>query len=352
MRTLEIMRSVPEGVFRFDCLALSGQRGELDEEVRALGGDVHYISRGIFFPCQLKALLKIHQYDVIHSHVLYFSGFILRWARQVGVQKRIAHFRSAANADNHSVTKRVYHRIGKHLIDRHATDILAVSESAMRANWRDDFESDPRCRVVYNGLPRDPFSGIPDRTGVRGEFGVPLGGKIILHVGNVTPPKNHRRVLEIFRDLAKSREDIHLLLIGAGTTFLAPMVRKVFAGSPGLAERIRFCDVRSDVPRIMLASDMLIHPSTAEGLPGAVLEAVASGLPVVASDIPSISEIAAHLPTVIRVSLQEDNGIWGQMIDSALVISAEKRSGAALEFTRSVFNVRRCASRLEDIWSA
>jgi glycosyltransferase involved in cell wall biosynthesis len=352
MRTLEIMRAVSPDRFQFDCLALSGQRGDLDDEVRAIGGEVHHLARSIFFAHRFKDLLVNGQYDVVHSHVLYFSGFILRWAHQVGVSKRIAHFRSAGDGSDHGMIKRMYHLAGKRLIDRHANVILAVSDHAMRVNWGRDARDDSRCQVVYNGMQTGRFSGAPDRGGVRNELGIPENGKIILHVGNVTPPKNHRRVLEIFRDIAGSRENIHLVLIGAGTELLKPLADDLLASSNGLTKRIRYCGSRSDIPRLMLASDVLIHPSTAEGLPGAVLEAVAAGLVVVASDIPAIAEISQHLPTVTRVPLQENNAFWGEKIDRALAVSVVDRATAVHDFEDSVFGLHVCVRRLEQVWSA
>ena len=68
----------------------------------------------------------------------------------------------------------------------------------------------------------------------------------------------------------------------------------------GLAAKVTFAGERADVPRLLKAFDVLLFPSKWEGLPGAVLESCAAGLPVVASDIPGVLEIGRHFPTVRR----------------------------------------------------
>ena len=85
----------------------------------------------------------------------------------------------------------------RHWIDRRATHILGVGEAALAHGWRADWQRDPRCAVIHNGLDTAPFAAPADRTGVRREFGWPEDCPLLIHVGRMCPPKNHPRLVEI-----------------------------------------------------------------------------------------------------------------------------------------------------------
>jgi hypothetical protein len=84
MRTLDVMRRADRGRFRLHFCALSGRRGELDEEIRSLGGEVHLLPLSASFPWKFRRLLREGRFDVVHSHVHYPSGYLLRLAAKEG----------------------------------------------------------------------------------------------------------------------------------------------------------------------------------------------------------------------------------------------------------------------------
>ncbi len=352
MRTLDVMRHIDREKLSFQYATLSGLPGELDGQIRALGGEVHPVKLGLDFPWKFRRLLSAHRFDAVHSHVHYSSGFILRLAAGVKVPVRIAHFRSTEDGRGGSIRRRVQRKILKRWIDRYATHILAVSEGAMEASWGQDWKQDPRAQTVYNGLDLAAFHGPPDPDGVCREFNIPAGSVLCTHVGRFSPPKNHGRLLSIFSELLRRTPEAYLVLVGGGTLD-AELPIRARASELGLADRVVFAGVRDDVPRLLLGADLMIFPSTWEGLPGAVLEACAAGLPVLASDLPGVQEIARFFPGVACVSLEESDQVWS---DRALRLlasggdppacSANRESG----FTRSPFCIERAVMVLEDAY--
>ncbi len=310
LRTIEVMRCCPRDRFAFDCLSISGCAAELDAEVKLLGGRVHLYRRGPSFGMQLAHLLLKGNYDVVHSHVLYYSGFILRAARRAGVLQRIAHFRSSEANSPTSPFLRAWRQIGRDLISQNATIIASVSKAAMEGSWSEQWQEDPRCRIIYNGINMNRFMDKPDPMGVRDELGLPLGCKLLIHVGNALPVKNHRRLLHIYRDLVCRSTDIALLLVGDGTR---EMVKHLQPTLPLL----RALGRRDDVARLLLAADVQVHTSFSEGLPGAVLEGVAANLPIIGSEIPAIREIADNCDLIECVPLNSSNSSWISAIDRA-----------------------------------
>src|SRR3989304_7354800 len=80
MRTIDIIRHIDRSQYRLEYVALSGLPGTLDDEIRRLGGEVHYCPLGLTFSRRFRRLLRPEKYNVIHSHVHYFSGYLLRLA--------------------------------------------------------------------------------------------------------------------------------------------------------------------------------------------------------------------------------------------------------------------------------
>jgi len=353
LRTLEIMRHIDRERFSFHYATLSGLPGELDDRIRELGGEVHPVKLGLDFPWTFRRLLSAHQFYAVHSHVHYSSGFILRLAAMAKVPVRIAHFRNTEDGRGDSLRRRVQRNILKRWIDRYATHILAVSEGAMIASWGQNWAQDPRARVLYNGLDLDAFLKTPDHDGVRRELSIPAGSVLCTHVGRFSPQKNHGRLLSIFSEVLRRTPGAYLVLVGGGALD-AELPIRARASELGLADRVVFAGVRDDVPRLLLGADLMIFPSNWEGLPGAVLEACAAGLPVLASDLPGVQEIARFFPGVACASLEESDQVWSDralsMLTPAGGRSRDLRDHRS-RFTQSPFAIERAATAFADIYS-
>src|SRR5437867_3557767 len=94
LRTIDLMQEEALRRFRFHYATLGRGAGSLDDTIRALGGDVYPCPLGPAFPWRFRRLLRTGRFDIVHSHVHYFSGYILRLAAQEGIGARIAHFRT------------------------------------------------------------------------------------------------------------------------------------------------------------------------------------------------------------------------------------------------------------------
>jgi len=365
MRTLELYRRLDRGRFRFDFCALSGLAAELDEHVRALGGRMHLLRAGRRdFVERFQEVLRRGRYDVVHSHVHYRSGYPLRLADRCGVPVRVAHFRNSHQQRCERplrglartllapfVERYASNHVARQWIDRHATDILGVSYGALDAAWGPPWRLDRRCRVVYDGLDPADFALKRDAVGVRREFSLGAAAPLLIHVGRMTPQKNHPRLVSIFAELARRLPRARLLLVGREDEAISGRVRRAVAGR-GIADRVVFAGERLDVPRLVKAADVLLFPSTSEGLGDVVLEACAAGTPALCSDLPSIREIAGHLPGIERLSLAEPDARWADRLAAVAANPPDEamREAALARFSASVFHVDRSAAALCAIW--
>ena len=352
MRTLDLLRHLPPKRYEFHFLTLSDIVGNFGDDLRALGGTIHRIPYGpVAFPQRFKRLLRTERFDVVQSHVFYQSGFILRLAAGRGVGIRIAHFRAMNDGRRASLVRRLQAGILRRWIDRYATHVLAVSEGAMESAWKTTWRSDSRCGVIYNGLEPSIFSGQVDRQGVLDEFNLPADCLFCIHVGRIVPEKNHLRLISVFRELLRHRREARLLLVGWDVQGGRRVVQERIA-ELGLEGQAILCGERTDVPRLLKAADVLVFPSLWEGLPGVVLEASAAGTPVLASDIPTIREIADRLSGVRLLSLDEPDEAWARAVEEIALGSGseQKRREANRDFADSVFAVDRSADSICRVW--
>ncbi|NQU23958.1 MAG: glycosyltransferase [Candidatus Nealsonbacteria bacterium] len=350
LRLLELMQYVDRRKYQFHFCCLSGRSGSLDEKVRAMGGEVHLIRRGVLgFRRRFWALLRARRYRAVESHVLYYSGIVLRMADQCGVPVRVALLRSSRDGRRYGPVRTAYHYAMRRLIDRHATHIAGVSRAALTAVWGQSWQTDSRCRIVHDGI--DPADFVVTATGesVRREFAVPAGAPLYVHVGGIREAKNHPRLLAIFARLVRRDRSARLLLIGGGSDAAMQRLRQQVA-QLGIGNGVVFCGERCDVPRLLAAADAMIFPSLWEGLPGAVLEASASGIPVLAADLPGIREIAACLPRVRCLSLDADDATW---VEAARELSADagcSRQAARRAFAECPFTIDQSATQHRRLW--
>ncbi|MBI4748166.1 MAG: glycosyltransferase [Acidobacteria bacterium] len=350
MRTVELLKSLNPSEFEFHFATLSGLPGDLDEEISSLGGVVHPIRLSAQFPLQFYRLMKAVQCQVVHSHVHYFSGAVLFIARLARVPIRIAHFRSVSDGRIPTLSRRIQTAVMSWLIDCFATNILAVCQGAMDASWK-QWQSDNRCEVVYNGLDTSRFQGPSDRQGVCREFGLDPESPFFIHVGRMDPAKNHVRLMTIFHQVLHRLPAARLVLVGRTTPDIQLQVNQL-AETLGIADRLVFAGVRTDVPRLLKAADLMIFPSRWEGLPGAVLEACVAGTPVVASNLPGVKEIASEIGLVWEVSLDESDAQWADRVMDLFYQSQSTRSRVAsmTKFEQSHFSISACLQELYTIW--
>jgi glycosyltransferase involved in cell wall biosynthesis len=323
-RTVELFRVLDRRKYIFEFCSLSGQPGELDDEILALGGKVHLLKLNAGFPWAFLRLLRDRRFAVVHSHVHLFTGVILLLAAIAGVPKRIAHFRSTADEKGNGLWRRARNSVLRHLLNHVATDIVGVSRATLEMVLGSAWRADPRCQVIYSGIAVERFQVTADPAGVRNEFGFPKGAILVIHVGRMCREKNPERLAHIFLHFAQLVPDARLIMVGKRDAEIESRIAVIAQTYPATG-RIAFAGVREDVGRLLASSDLMLFPSLQEGLPGAVVEAAAAGIPVLASDIPGISELAARLPGIQTISLARPDDYWA----SCALAAHERRFNAS-----------------------
>ncbi len=317
---LQILRHINRERFRMDFLVHTADPCAYDEEIRSLGSRIIAClgpRRPWFYARNFRRVLAAQgSYDIVHSHVHAYSGYVLRLARQAGVRSRIAHSHTDTRFKRRraNLLRRGYFALASREIRRHATAGLAASAQAAEALFGAGWQLQPLRRVLYYGCDPKPFRQIVDQRVVRSELGFNPDDLVIGHAGRFCEPKNHDFWVDVASELARREPRARFLLVGDGP--LRPRVEAKIARL-SLSGRFHLTGARPDVARLMLgAMDAMLFPSLWEGLPLAVVEAQAAGLPCVASQ--AVPEEAAVLPAGLRrLSLSERPDVWAQAVLAA-----------------------------------
>ena len=348
---MNVMRRIDRDRFRFDFCTGTDRACDYDDEIRALGGRI--------IPCvwnrsvrrwtrQLSRVLREGAYDVVHAHGYNSAGITLRIAHKSDVRHRFAHLHTTGDGRRSTLPRVLYRRLMVYLVRRHATRMLACTRAGFDAFFGDGWQKDPRMSVVYYGVDLDAFEAPADRDGVRKELGIPLSTRLMIHVGRFIEAKNHRGLIDIFREVRAVREDLHLLLVGEGELLDQTRVR---VKEHNLTDCVHFLGVRSDVARLMKGADVMVMPSVREGMPVTMIEATAAGLPVVITDMTGTREANEVCCQARLLPVGLHPGQWARVVIEALDAHRPEPEAALQRVRDSLFASEASARNLEQIYA-
>ncbi|MFT7670723.1 MAG: glycosyltransferase involved in cell wall biosynthesis [Planctomycetota bacterium] len=314
-------------------------------ELQTLGCLVHEIpmSRGIA-PlqdmrqiAQLKKILRVIQPDIVHTHSSK-AGVIGRLASlRTGIGKRVhtPHTFAFLFHEMFGPLKRaLFYRIEKHLAgSTHA--LIAVSPGEAQTFESSGIVSSEKIQVVQNGIDPEPF--VAARPANLVELGLDPERPIAAVVGLLNIAKGQDLALQALASPAISK-DLQLMVVGHGET-LGEL--KSLARSLGVEERVAFLGFREDVPELLAASDFLLLPSRWEGMPYIVIEAMAAGLPVVATPVDGARDLVQPNKTGVLAADSTSDAIAKALEHFMGLSSSEQKSMGELGRQRALKSFTR-----------
>lgn len=267
------------------------ERGPLADQLEQAGIPVHVIPfRSRWDPVglwKLHSLVNRLQIDLIHSHM--YRANVPATVMKMGSKQllTVGHYH---NMDT-------WETPAQEMVDRWLAAKrdanLAVSE-AVRLNVLDRLGlPGETVRTVYNGVDLEQFHPVAaaERHATRERLGVAASAKVVIMVARLVGQKNHELVVRAAQEIVQAAPKVCFLFVGDGPLReqLEQLARQLH-----VEEHILFLGARDDVPQLLAASDIAILPSLKEGFSNAVLEAMACGLPVIASDVGGNREVIDH----------------------------------------------------------
>ena len=298
-------------------MACLNNDGPLRTEIDPLGlGEIpEYKLNGFFNLRALRQLrrfaahLKRQRVDVLHTHDFYTNVFGMWAGALAGVPVRIAARREASGMRSRS--RRTLERTAY----RAATRIVANCEE-VRHQLTEEGISSGRIEVIYNGIDvrRMCHSRTTNRSEMAASFGLPTdpGRLFISIVANLRlPVKDHGTFLRAARTVSKAAPQAAFVVAGEGELLNA---MRSLAKELGIAEQTFFLGRCSRVAELLSITEIGVLSSLYEGFPNAVLEYMAAGCPVVATDVGGVHEAVVEDETGYLVKARDHEAMAKQIL--------------------------------------
>jgi len=226
--------------------------------------------------------------------------------------------------------------------------IVAVSKEVRRFSADQENLSPDLFRVVYNGLDLSRFRHGENGKAVRSQLGLAPEDFVLGSVARMIKEKNYQAILDMLPELEKKLPHIRLLLVGDGPykSRLEAPVRRL-----GVGRMVRFTGERDDIPAYLDAMDLFVLPSRREGLPTAVLEAMALGRPVLVNSLPQVLEIVTNGVDGHIVDFDRPEQVMDRILGLAADREGLERTGrTARERVQSAFTIEKMVQGYADLY--
>lgn len=303
----EVVRTLAENLAEDGCrpVVCTFKDGPLRQDIESLGIPVEVLpGRGysvVAFPLFISDLVRIrrdlvhvvkrYRVDVVQTHLLRVLDFViltLRYRRDLLV------FWTFQNAyftlrEDHLARhkwllgpKQFAYRVLYRLAARWVDGFIAVSEDVKTA-LQEAFGIPPdKITVLCNSVDVRRYQQPVDRARIRRELGLAESARVMIVVATFKEQKGHRYLVEAAPPVIEQYPGLHILFVGDGELREELQLQVRDAGVEG---HVHFLGFRQDIPELLAASDCFVLPSLWEGLPMALVEAMATGLPIIATEV-------------------------------------------------------------------
>ncbi len=287
--------------------------------------------------------------DVVHAHLEDASTLVPVAAR---LARRPAlctlHHVPVPLAGRESLRERLAVAVGSR--SRGLVLVSRASHDAFAARYPRSYDP-ARWTVVHNGVDLERFRPAAEEEprGLPAFPGIPAGAPVVALVGHMRTGKGQDVAVRAWPEVVAAVPDAHLLLIGDGP--LEDGLRQS-ARELGVESRVVFAGARDDVHEILPRSTLAVLPTRMEALPTALLEAAASGIPSVATDVGGVPEVVVDGESGWLVD-RPDPAEFAAVLRRALADDAEcrRRGAAARRRAEELFGSSRWAERLAELYA-
>lgn len=259
-------------------VSLYGQRTPISERMERVGVKLRYLDKKLgldvsMVPKLLK-IMKQERPDAVHTH-LDVIKYAVAAARLAGI-RRCVH--TVHNVADREAEGRLQKCVNGFYFRRGWSVPVALSPQVQQTVVSFYGLKEEQVPVIYNGVD---LSRCLEKTDY-------ATGTTLIHVGRFNEQKNHRGLLQAFRRVLEKHPQCVLRLVGDGEL---RQETEALAGELGIAEKVQFLGSQSNVYPYLQEADMFLLPSNYEGMPMTIIEAMGTGLPVVASRVGGVPDM-------------------------------------------------------------
>lgn len=304
-------RHIDTNNIEFDFLYFDDREFEYKSEIEKMGGKVYKVNRSrnpLKLFMQINKFVKdnINNYQVIHIHEVYLISALIGIKNKSNNLRIISHAHATKFSENRlkAIRNKIMSIPNAFIPDY----LLACSEDAGMAIFGKKFKNIGH--IMNNAIDISKFyPNNEERKTLRNQLKIE-DKYVIGHVGNFNIQKNHEFLIDVFNELQKDKDNVVLILVGDGE-LRKNIIEK--CERLGISDKIIYLGTRNDVNKIMNVFDCFVFPSIYEGLGIVLIEAQATGIPCVFSDVvPKEANIIKENNTTI--SLKSNLKVWSKAI--------------------------------------
>ena len=243
---------------------------------------------------KLVRLMRREKVDILHSH-LYEAGLVSMAANAIYKKPVYVYMRHHTSVVR-MLGRGIHVKLDKLMAER-ADHRLTVSNAA-KAYMRDVDDIRKPIDVIHIGFDFDKFAPDPEaRKTVREEFGFDEADIVVGYVGTFAPGKGHPQLAKAFTSAAKHEPRLRLLFLGSGDM----RETRDIIDKAGLSDKVVWAGWRNDTPACLNAMDIFVQPSLSEAFSQVLIEAMGTGLPVIATTVGEAKDVISHDETGILI---------------------------------------------------
>lgn len=302
-------------------------------------------------------------YDVIHFHILWWGGLLAaRWAKKRNIPTIYESILLDADTPS-GILKQSCGKLKVALL-RNFSCILAISDFLAQDYLKNGFSQEQVVTLV-NSVDTTlfhPLSSDEEKAEIRRRVGLPVDATIIIFVGSIIHRKGVDVLVEAFTQMNKSNHNLYLLLVGPHTKQENPSIDENWINhlqnnlaEANLTSKVNFLGLvseRNHLAELYKASDAFMFPSRKEGLGNVILEAMASGLPVITSDLDVFEGLVQNDVNGLTIPVEDANNLAQaglELIDNPQ--RKERYSNKAREDTIGHFSFSVWQAKLIEVYN-
>ena len=296
---------------------------------------------------KLIKILKDHQIDVLHCHAHKPTVYGVMAARFAGTPVVLSHVHGLGRSGNFR------RKLTNFLLSRKCSRIISVANGVkadvLRNNWHMPAE---KVAVLENSVDYERFAETSvDKTEARRILGISPDAFVFGTVGRLAPTKGLPYLIEAFSEVKKEIPSAQLVLLGNGPSRVE-LERQ--ASNTSCRDSIHFLGHKDNIEQLYRAMDVFVLSSVAEGMPRAILEAMAAGVPCVATQVGGIPEILPNRDVGRLVPARDSNALAKAMIDLANTPTGQLRQLAsnASDRVRRLYSHEVVREKLVDLYES
>lgn len=336
---------------RFEPVVLSFTDGPMVSLLQQMNVPVHVIASEKAFDIgvwkKVRNFMKEQRIDIIHVHGTRANTNVMWAARRLRIPLIYTVHGWSFHDGLHPLMRKA-RILSEQFITRRAQANICVSESNRQTGLKTFGKFN--AEVIRNGINPEKFNPAAQFPDIKAAYGIPEGTLVVGYIARMTLQKDPEGMIRGFHEALKTFPQMKLLMVGEGELKQAAIDT---AAALNISDKVIFENFRQDVPAVLQGIDIYCLPSLWEGFPIGVLEAMAMGKTVVATDVDGTREAVSHGENGWLIPPKDTGALAAAIVKMAEdKILREQLSQAAINTVREKYNVSGMTQRIENVYTS